>query len=55
VFKYFGPRLQLKVTSKKFKRGAKDPLAIFEVLEIEGVKGAHSRDHRVVKPEIPFG
>jgi hypothetical protein len=36
------------------KGGAKEPLALFKFLGIEGVRGTHIGDHEVVKPEIPF-
>jgi hypothetical protein len=44
----------LKVTSSEVKGGVKDPLALFGVSGIEGVRGTHIRDREVVKPEIPF-
>jgi hypothetical protein len=44
----------LKVTSRKFKGEVKESLALFKILDIEGVRGVHIRDHRVVKLEIPL-
>jgi hypothetical protein len=43
-----------KVICSMHKGGAKDPLAHFGVLGIEGVWGNHKRNHEVMKPETPF-